>query len=117
MKMLRDANVAIYSLQAPHEGVEFVIFGKPNDIEMAASVLAPSFEEDLIVKRLDAPRVPGDVDVLPDLTVGDEVAWFDRGRNYKGIFDGVDEPDPTHVWVRDGTQRLRVRAESIVCAM
>ena len=129
MAILNSENIAIYKLSAPNAGVEFVIFGEPNDIEQATAVLAPSFEEDLVVQRLDAPRVPGYEGgyegVLPEdegpaplcLKEGDEVAWFDNGRNYKGIVDGIDELDPTHVWVRDGNQRLRVRAVSIVCQM
>ena len=113
LKLFRGTEVAVYRLAAPSDEVEFLVFGKAKDIEGLASVLAPSFEEDLVVERLDAEREPGHENgyegVLPEdegpvpacFRRGDLITWKLGHSVYKGYYQTVDEEEPTHAFVKD----------------
>ena len=114
LKALKSANVAVYRLEAPSDEVEFLVFGKPKDIEGLISVLAPSFEEDLVVERLDAERVPGYdggyEGVLPEnegpaplcLRAGDPITYLDAdGVRRQGTYLDMDGDEYRYALVRD----------------
>ena len=128
LKLFRGTDVAVYRLAAPSDEVEFLVFGKAKDIEGLASVLAPSFEEDLVVERLDAERVPGHDNgyegVLPEdegpvpacYREGDPVTYLDEHDvRQDGTYITVDVEEPTHAFVKpaEGIPLTRVRVVRI----
>ena len=120
MQMFNMANIGVFQLEAGHNGVEveFLVFGKPDEVEAAAAVLAPSFDSELKVKRLDAPREEPAADPVEDgpvpacFTMGDPITFLDTNENVRkvGTYWTVDTENPRFAFVRDEEADKMTRA-------